>query len=228
LEAPSAGRVVIGEEAGGVMPPAKERPGDIAAHAGIRIMFQEARLLPWKRVLDNVRLAVRRPDGERVALAALGAVGLADKARAWPHTLSGGQRQRVALARAMASQPRLLLLDEPFGALDALTRLEMQQWVERVWQGYGFTALLVTHDVAEAVALADRIVMLDEGRIAMQREVRLPRPRVKDAAFFRIQQEVLATVMSSRSGSSPVTSAVGQRLRDQPPQSLEVIPSIKN
>lgn len=125
-----------------------------AARDDIRLMFQDARLLPWKRVIDNVGLGLAGNWRER-ALQALDAVGLADRANEWPAALSGGQKQRVALARALIHQPRLLLLDEPLGALDALTRIEMQQLIERLWQQHGFTVLLVTHDVSEAVAIAD-------------------------------------------------------------------------
>jgi len=119
-------------------------------HDDTRIMFQEARLLPWRRVLDNVTLglpAESRPRGEEV----LAQVGLAERRGEWPARLSGGQRQRVSLARALVHHPRLLLLDEPLGALDALTRISMQRLLERVWRDQAFTAVLVTHDVAEAV-----------------------------------------------------------------------------
>jgi len=142
-----------------------------------RIMFQEARLLPWKRVLDNVLLGLpeaARTRGEEV----LDHVGLAERAREWPARLSGGQRQRVALARALVHQPQLLLLDEPLGALDALTRIEMHRLIEDLWQRHRFTALLVTHDVQEAVALADRVVLIEDGRIALDERIALPRPRV--------------------------------------------------
>ena len=146
-----------------------------------RIMFQDPRLLPWARVVDNVAVGLTglgsRAERRDLALAALAEVGLADKAGQWPATLSGGQRQRVALARALVSGPGLLALDEPLGALDALTRIGMQGLIERIWQQQGFTALLVTHDVAEAVALADRILVVDHGRIALDVRVDLPRPR---------------------------------------------------
>ena len=137
-----------------------------AARDDTRLMFQDARLLPWKRVIDNVGLGLSG-DWRPKAREALAAVGLADRANEWPAALSGGQKQRVALARALIHQPRLLLLDEPLGALDALTRIEMQQLIERLWQRHGFTVLLVTHDVSEAVAVADRVILIEEGRIGL-------------------------------------------------------------
>ncbi|MFO1069784.1 MAG: ATP-binding cassette domain-containing protein [Geminicoccaceae bacterium] len=146
-----------------------------------RIMFQEPRLLPWARVLGNVEVGLDRrlEAGERHRRAArtLRAVGLESKGGEWPAVLSGGQKQRVALARALVSGPRLLAFDEPLGALDALTRIEMQQLVEKVWLEQGFTALLVTHDVAEALALADRVLLVEEGQIVLDVTVDLPRPR---------------------------------------------------
>lgn len=129
-------------------------------------MFQDARLLPWKTVIDNVGLGLRG-QWRDAALQALDAVGLADRARDWPAALSGGQKQRVATARALIHRPRLLLLDEPLGALDALTRIEMQGLIETLWQQHGFTVLLVTHDVSEAIALADRVILIEEGRIGL-------------------------------------------------------------
>ncbi|GAA0833855.1 ATP-binding cassette domain-containing protein [Cupriavidus pauculus] len=161
----------------------------------IRVMFQDARLLPWKRVLDNVALGLpreRRADAQAV----LAQVGLAERAAEWPARLSGGQRQRVALARALVHHPRLLLLDEPLGALDALTRIEMQALIESLWRRLGFTALLVTHDVSEAIALADRVVLIEDGRIALDQPVALARPRQRgDAAFARLEEAVLRRVM---------------------------------
>ncbi len=141
-----------------------------------RIMFQEARLLPWRRVLANVGVGLGG-NWKAQATAALKAVGLEDRAKEWPSVLSGGQRQRVALARALVRRPRLLMLDEPLGALDALTRIAMQHLIERVWLAQGFTAVLVTHDVSEAVALADRVVMIEEGEVALDFTVDQPRPR---------------------------------------------------
>ena len=161
-----------------------------------RLMFQDARLLPWKRVIDNVGLGLRGRWQER-ALEALEAVGLAERARDWPAALSGGQKQRVALARALIHRPRLLLLDEPLGALDALTRIEMQQLIERLWQQHGFTVLLVTHDVAEAVALADRVLLIEQGRIGLDLAVELPRPRSRGSArLAALGAEVLDRVLT--------------------------------
>ena len=130
----------------------------------VRVMFQEPRLLPWARVLSNVE------------------VGLAEKREQWPAVLSGGQKQRVALARALVSRPRVLAFDEPLGALDALTRISMQRLLERVWQDQAFTAILVTHDVAEAVALADRVLVIEDGRIVHDIDVNIPRPRRRGSA----------------------------------------------
>lgn len=171
LEEPTSGRVLV--EAPSAASPRAAPPR--------RIMFQEPRLLPWASVLDNVAVGLTglgsRSERRDRARAALEEVGLADKAGQWPATLSGGQRQRVALARALVSGPGLLALDEPLGALDALTRIGMQDLIERIWRAQGFTALLVTHDVGEAVALADRILVMEGGRIALDLRVEVPRPR---------------------------------------------------
>jgi len=184
LETVSAGSVAIDGA-----PPA-------ASHDDVRIMFQDARLLPWKRVIDNVALGLD-PAGAHVrARLALEQVGLDERAHDWPAVLSGGQRQRVALARALVHHPRLLLLDEPLGALDALTRLEMQRLIESLWRTHGFTALLVTHDVSEAVALADRVLLIDDHRIVLDQRITLPRPRARgDAVFAALEGGVLDRVL---------------------------------
>ncbi|MDM0013413.1 ATP-binding cassette domain-containing protein [Variovorax sp. J22P168] len=164
-------------------------------HDDTRIMFQEARLLPWRRVLDNVALGLSEAGRARGA-EVLAQVGLAERAGEWPARLSGGQRQRVALARALVHQPRLLLLDEPLGALDALTRIEMHRLIESLWQQHRFTALLVTHDVQEAVALADRVILIEDGRIALDEHITLARPRSQgDAAFAAIEKRILDRVL---------------------------------
>lgn len=162
LETPSAGTIYFDE---------KVQQG---LHTETRIMFQEARLLPWKNILKNVQLGLPRTQRQAV-LNILAEVGLKTRAEDFPLKLSGGQRQRVALARALIHQPRLLLLDEPLGALDALTRLEMQKLIESLWQQHHFTTVLVTHDVAEALCLADRIILLKEGNIALNLPIHLPR-----------------------------------------------------
>ncbi|EKK5245127.1 aliphatic sulfonates ABC transporter ATP-binding protein [Cronobacter sakazakii] len=146
------------------------------AREDTRMMFQDARLLPWKKVLDNVGLGLRG-DWRPAARQALQEVGLADRANDWPAALSGGQKQRVALARALIHRPGLLLLDEPLGALDALTRLEMQELIVSLWREHGFTVLLVTHDVSESVAMAERVLLIEDGKIGLDMAVELPHPR---------------------------------------------------
>ncbi|MDR1111274.1 MAG: ATP-binding cassette domain-containing protein [Deltaproteobacteria bacterium] len=187
LEAPDAGEILV------------DGQRRVALDPDTRIMFQEDRLLPWKTVLENVGLGLAG-DWRRVALGALGDVGLGLRGGDWPRQLSGGQRQRVALARALAHSPRLLLLDEPMGALDALTRIEMQALVGRVWADRGFTAILVTHDVAEAITLADRVILLEKGRVSRELAIDLPRPRRRDAHFARLEAEVLGWIMSLYAG----------------------------
>jgi len=171
LETIDAGSIGFGEEA---------RPEDV------RVMFQEPRLLPWARVLSNVEVGLGRdrasPDAQARAEKALAEVGLDEKRGQWPTVLSGGQKQRVALARALVSQPRILAFDEPLGALDALTRISMQRLLERVWRDQSFTAILVTHDVSEAVALADRVLVIEDGCIAHDIDVEIARPRQRGAA----------------------------------------------
>jgi sulfonate transport system ATP-binding protein len=179
LEKPDAGSITVGD-----------------GKADLRIMFQEARLLPWKTVLENVALGL--PHGLNAAAAALSTVGLGERADDWPAALSGGQRQRVALARALVHQPQVLLLDEPLGALDALTRIEMQQLIEALWLSRGFTAVLVTHDVAEAVALADRVLLIEDGAVALDVSINLPRPRASaraTPAFAALEQRILSHVL---------------------------------
>ena len=173
--------------------------------ADTRIMFQEARLLPWMRVIDNVALGL--PKEQRAAASAvLEKVGLGDRENDWPARLSGGQRQRVALARALVHQPRLLLLDEPLGALDALTRIEMHRLIEGLWLSSGFTALLVTHDVQEAVALADRVILIEDGRIALDETISLPRPRAHgDAGLAALEKRILDRVLQKPPPNQPAT-----------------------
>jgi sulfonate transport system ATP-binding protein len=147
-----------------------DHTGDRTVTGSPALAFQEPRLFPWRDVRTNVvyglnRSKLDRQDARSRADRALADVGLADRATVWPSTLSGGQAQRVSLARALVAEPELLLLDEPFGALDALTRLTMRGLLLDLWREHGFGVLLVTHDVDEAVALADRVLVLEGGRI---------------------------------------------------------------
>jgi len=175
-----------------------------------RIMFQDSRLLPWRRVIDNVALGLAR--GAHAAAAnVLAQVGLGDRQPDWPARLSGGQRQRVSLARALVHNPRLLLLDEPLGALDALTRIEMHQLIEGLWQRNGFTALLVTHDVQEAVALADRVILIEDGRIALDERVNIARPRERsDPLFGQIEKKILDRVLQQPGRARLRTACAGR------------------
>jgi sulfonate transport system ATP-binding protein len=158
--------------------------GDVRRPDRVGVAFQEPRLLPWKRVADNVALGLRGPAIGARADAALVEVGLAERAGAWPLTLSGGEAQRASLARALVREPELLLLDEPFAALDALTRLSMHDLVLDVWARHRPAVLLVTHDVEEAVALADRVLVLRDGRFAVDVTVDEARPRDRSAPGF--------------------------------------------
>jgi sulfonate transport system ATP-binding protein len=192
LETIDAGTIGFGEDA---------RPEDI------RVMFQEPRLLPWARVLSNVEVGLGRQrasaDAQARAERALGEVGLDDKRVQWPAVLSGGQKQRVALARALVSHPRVLAFDEPLGALDALTRISMQRLLERVWRDQAFTAILVTHDVAEAVALADRVLVIEDGRIGHDVSVDIPRPRRRGSAeLAALEGSILRDLLNSGEDAS--------------------------
>jgi sulfonate transport system ATP-binding protein len=182
------------------------------------VMFQEPRLLPWRNVLQNISLGLNEPD-PREGLAVLAQVGLADRAQDYPGTLSGGQRQRVALARALMHRPDVLLLDEPFGALDALTRIAAQKLVEALWRELGFTAVLVTHDVEEAVLLSDHVLVLDEGKVVFRERVTLPRPRVRNSAEVgaiaaRVLNAIFDTAPEAQQPGAAATG--GQADADQP------------
>lgn len=169
------------------------------------MMFQDGRLLPWKRVLDNVMLGLKSGRKDE-AIRALASVGLEDRLDAWPSQLSGGQKQRVALARALIHKPSLLLLDEPLGALDALTRLEMQALIERLWIAGRFTALLVTHDVEEAAALANRVIVLREGGVADDIPVPIPRPRARgQSAFAELTGGILGRILEREDSRDPLS-----------------------
>ena len=199
--APSAGTIALDGE------PVRGPGADRA------VVFQDDALYPWLDARDNIAFPLKLrgiPLAERRAQAdaLLARVGLAEAGdrRIWE--LSGGMRQRVGIARALAAEPRFLLLDEPLGALDALTRIEMQGLIESLWRRLGFTALLVTHDVSEAVALADRIVLIEDGHIAMDERVALPRPRQHgSAAFAQIEERVLRRVMQHTPDAGAVPQA---------------------
>ncbi|MEA2990997.1 MAG: sulfonate transport system ATP-binding protein [Alphaproteobacteria bacterium] len=188
LDTPTEGRVVL------------DGTTITAPHEKIGIIFQEPRLLPWLRVVDNVGFGLeRRPRDERRArvASALARVGLNDKARMWPRELSGGQAQRVAIARALVPQPRVLLLDEPFSALDAFTRADLQDHLLALWADLRPTLVMVTHDVDEAIVLGDRIMVMRPrpGRVYEEIGCDLPRPRDRQsAAFDFVKRRVLAAL----------------------------------
>jgi len=171
-----------------------------APHEKIGIVFQEPRLLPWLSVADNVGFGLSdRPKAERAerVAAALDRVGLSEKARVWPRELSGGQAQRVAIARALVPRPEVLLLDEPFSALDAFTRADLQDHLLTLWADLRPTLVVVTHDVDESVVLADRIIVMSPrpGRVFAEIEADLPRPRDRQsAAFDFVKRRVLAAL----------------------------------
>jgi sulfonate transport system ATP-binding protein len=221
LETPQSGTITLGEVAGSELARSEVARSEVArsevarsevarsevarsevARASdkpdVRVMFQDSRLLPWRRILPNVMLGLEPrliPRARKV----LAQVGLAERANDWPATLSGGQRQRVALARALVHDPNLLLLDEPLGSLDALTRIEMQQLIEDVWCSRGFTAMLVTHDVGEAISLADRVILIEAGRVALDEVVNIPRPRTRGSArFAALEERILGRVLERR------------------------------
>jgi len=185
-----------------------------APHEKIGIIFQEPRLLPWLKVSDNVGFGIAaRPKPERAARigAALKRVGLADKAAVWPRELSGGQAQRVAIARALVPRPEVLLLDEPFSALDAFTRTDLQDHLLDLWADARPTLILVTHDVDEAIVLADHVMVMcpRPGRIFDEVAVDLPRPRDRQsAAFDFVKRRLLAAL--DRSLNRAATPAEGE------------------
>jgi len=168
--------------------------GDLHVAPGRSVVFQDARLLPFQRVWRNVRLGLARGSISRADIdAALGEVGLEGKGGRWPKTLSGGEAQRVALARALVREPRLLLLDEPFAALDALTRIKMHELVLRLWRRHDPAVLFITHDVDEAVLLADRILVLKDGKFVVDLDVTEPREARRTwAGLLEIRRQLLA------------------------------------
>lgn len=178
-----------------------ETRGHFKTPESVSVLFQDSRLLPWKTVIDNLTLGLRRPDARASALGMLQDVGLAEKANVWPSTLSGGQKQRASLARSLLRAPDLLLADEPFGALDALTRLKMQALLMRLVERNRPTIILVTHDVDEALLLADRILVLKDGSIAEDHAVTLPHPRQENQSELSFLRTKLLKSLGVEAGS---------------------------
>lgn len=180
---------------------------DVTVPSARAVVFQDARLLPWKRVWKNVVLGLGGRDARARAEAALGEVGLSHRIEAWPLTLSGGEAQRTALARALVREPRLLLLDEPFASLDALTRLRMHELVLALWRTHRPAVLMVTHDVDEAIALADRVLVLEMGRIAAEERIEAPRGQ-RTASVRDLRRRLLGHLgVSAHTGSYADTVA---------------------
>ncbi|MGQ0563511.1 MAG: ABC transporter ATP-binding protein [Gemmobacter sp.] len=205
LDAPTAGEVRIGGR----------MPAEVTQGAGLAMAFQDAALLPWRTVRGNIALALtlaRRPADAAAVDRLIALVGLDGFHDHRPAELSGGMRQRVAIARCMATEPGLLLLDEPFGAVDELTRLRLNEDLPRLWQRHGATALLVTHSVAEAVLLSDRVVVLSArpARVVADIAVPLPHPRLRDAtrtpAFHALVDAVSAALWSGAAGDRPLAA----------------------
>ncbi|MEV4641698.1 ABC transporter ATP-binding protein [Actinoplanes sp. NPDC049548] len=165
--------------------------GRIAVPDAVSVVFQDSRLLPWKRILDNVVFGLRGADAAERGRHALAEVGLAGRERAWPYQLSGGEQQRAALARSLVREPQLLLADEPFGALDALTRIKMHALLRKLCDAHQPAVLLVTHDVDEAIALADRVILLDAGVVRTDVRVGLPSRSRSDPAFAELRTFLL-------------------------------------
>ena len=165
--------------------------GRIVVPASVSVVFQDSRLLPWKRILDNVVFGLRGADAAERGRRALDEVGLAGRERAWPYQLSGGEQQRASLARSLVREPQLLLADEPFGALDALTRIRMHTLLRKLCERHRPAVLLVTHDVDEAIVLADRVILLDAGVVRADVRVELARRTRSDAGFAEIRTFLL-------------------------------------
>ncbi|GIH14901.1 ABC transporter ATP-binding protein [Rugosimonospora africana] len=165
--------------------------GQIRVPDAVSVVFQDSRLLPWKRVLDNVVFGLRAGDAAERGGQALAEVGLAGRERAWPDELSGGEQQRASLARSLVREPALLLADEPFGALDALTRIRMHALLRKLCEVHRPSVLLVTHDVDEAIVLADRVILLDAGVVRTDVRVELPHRSQADPGFAELRAFLL-------------------------------------
>ncbi|MEI5520806.1 ABC transporter ATP-binding protein [Streptomyces brasiliscabiei] len=169
--------------------------GRLTAPSRVSVVFQDSRLLPWRRVLDNVLLGAEGKQAAARGREALAEVGLKGRERAWPNELSGGEAQRAALARSLDRDPELLLADEPFGALDALTRIRMHTLLRQLWERHRPSVLLVTHDVDEAIVLADRVLVLEEGRIGLDLTIDRPHPRsYRDPLLGEYRERLLAAL----------------------------------
>jgi sulfonate transport system ATP-binding protein len=178
--------------------------GSVRVPAARSVVFQEPRLLPWARTLANVTVGLRGEDATEAGRAALAEVGLADHERAWPVTLSGGEAQRAALARALVREPQLLLLDEPFGALDALTRIRMHALLQRLCDRHQPAVLLVTHDVDEAIVLADRVLVLTDGRLSLDQPVPAQARTRGTSAFHQLRTRLLTELGVEESPQPPL------------------------
>jgi NitT/TauT family transport system ATP-binding protein len=192
---PSRGEILVGGRA--VAGPGPDRG----------VVFQSFALFPWKTVLENVAFGpkmrgIARPEREKIAREFLALAGLSHAAERYPNELSGGMQQRVGVVRALANEPDVLLMDEPFASVDAQTRMTLQEELTRIWQERRPTVLFITHDVGEAVFLANRVVVLSKGRVLKELDIPLPRPRVWDKlvesdAFKALSAQVLALVRSA-------------------------------
>jgi sulfonate transport system ATP-binding protein len=181
LDAPNAGQLRVPEER--------------------MVVFQEPRLMPWKRALDNVALGLKGAQRLDRARAAMVEVGLGHRFDAYPATMSGGEAQRTALARALVRDPKLLLLDEPFAALDALTRMRMQRLVEALWLRHRLSVLMITHDVDEAILLGDRALVIERGHLLANIKIDLPRPReIGQPGFVALRKQLLGAIGVTESG----------------------------
>jgi sulfonate transport system ATP-binding protein len=204
--------------------------GDVLVPERRSVVFQESRLIPWQRVLPNVLLGLQAGASGRAGLkqrglTALGEVGLRDHAGVWPITLSGGEAQRVALARALVREPQLVLLDEPFGALDALTRTKMHGLLQDLCARHRPAVLLVTHDVDEAILLADRVAVLVDGRITVDQPIELDRPRWRgDPGFVALRDRLLAELGVQEQRSPAATWLQGSGQGDATPPTTGRVP----
>ena len=183
-----------------------EGSGSLVKPRNVSMVFQDSRLLPWLRVLDNVTFGLRLPDANARGVSALAEVGLAGREKAWPYQLSGGEQQRAALARSLAGDPELLLADEPFGALDALTRIRMHELLRQLCARHQPAVLLVTHDVDEAIVLADRVVVLDDGLLRADVPVDLGETRHHaDPRFIALRRRLMSHLGVEEAGAVPLS-----------------------